>query len=58
MDIKKLIDVILTSLNDGKATNIDVYDIKKMSTDVQIQHLIITILKQTLTMVVAITTET
>ena len=25
MDIKKLIDVILTSLNDGKATNIDVY---------------------------------
>ena len=31
MDIKKLIDVILTSLNDGKATNIDVYDIKKMT---------------------------
>ena len=30
MAIKKLLDIILTSLNDGKAIDIDLFDVKKI----------------------------
>tara|TARA_Y100000590_G_scaffold160851_1_gene184416 strand:- start:384 stop:704 length:321 start_codon:yes stop_codon:yes gene_type:complete len=31
MAIKKLLDIILTSLNDGKAIDIDLFDVKKIT---------------------------
>jgi ribosome-associated protein len=31
MNIKKLLDIVLTSLNDGKATDVDLYDVKKLT---------------------------
>ena len=31
MNIKKLLDIVLTSLNDGKAIDIDLYDVKKLT---------------------------
>ena len=31
MNIKKLLDVVLTSLNDGKAIDVDLYDVKKLT---------------------------
>ena len=31
MNIKKLLDIVLTSLNDGKAINVDLYDVKKLT---------------------------
>ena len=31
MNIKKLLDIALTSLNDGKAINVDLYDVKKLT---------------------------
>ncbi|MAJ91276.1 MAG: ribosome silencing factor [Legionellales bacterium] len=31
MNIKELKDIVLTSLNDGKATNINVYDVKDIT---------------------------
>ena len=31
MDIKKLLDIVLTSLNDGKAIDVDLYDVKKLT---------------------------
>ena len=31
MNIKKLLDIVLTSLNDGKAVDVDLYDVKKLT---------------------------
>ena len=31
MNIKKLLDIVLTSLNDGKAIDVDLYDVKKLT---------------------------
>ena len=31
MNIKKLLDIVLTSLNDGKAFDVDLYDVKKLT---------------------------
>ena len=31
MNIKKLLDIVLTSLNDGKAIDVDLYDGKKLT---------------------------
>ena len=31
MNIKKLLDVVLTSLNDGKAIDVDLYNVKKLT---------------------------
>jgi len=31
MNKKKLLDIVLTSLNDGKATDVDLYDVKKLT---------------------------
>ena len=31
MNIKKLLDIALTSLNDGKAINVDLYNVKKLT---------------------------
>ena len=31
MNIKKLLDIALTSLNDGKAIDVDLYDVKKLT---------------------------
>ena len=31
MNIKKLWDIVLTSLNDGKAIDVDLYDVKKLT---------------------------
>tara|TARA_B100001105_G_C22382284_1_gene440216 strand:- start:479 stop:799 length:321 start_codon:yes stop_codon:yes gene_type:complete len=31
MNIKKLLDIVLTSLNNGKAIDIDLYDVKKLT---------------------------
>ena len=31
MNIKKLLDIVLTSLNEGKATDVDLYDVKKLT---------------------------
>ena len=31
MNIKELLDIVLTSLNDGKATDVDLYDVKKLT---------------------------
>ena len=31
MNIKELLDIVLTSLNDGKAIDIDLYDVKKLT---------------------------
>jgi len=31
MAIKKLLDIVLTSLNDGKAVDIDLFDVKKIT---------------------------
>ena len=31
MNIKKLLAIVLTSLNDGKAIDIDLYDVKKLT---------------------------
>ena len=31
MNIKKLLDIVLTSLNNGKAIDVDLYDVKKLT---------------------------
>ena len=31
MNIKKLLDIVLTSLNEGKAIDVDLYDVKKLT---------------------------
>lgn len=31
MDIKKLLNIVLASLEDGKAVNVDLYDVKKLT---------------------------
>ena len=31
MAIKKLLDVVLTSLNNGKATDVNIFDVKKIT---------------------------
>ena len=31
MNKKKLLDIVLTSLNDGKAIDVDLYDVKKLT---------------------------
>ena len=31
MNIKELLDIVLTSLNDGKAIDVDLYDVKKLT---------------------------
>ena len=31
MNIKKLLNIVLTSLNDGKAIDVDLYDVKKLT---------------------------
>ena len=31
MNIKKLLDIALTSLNDGKAINVDLYNVKNLT---------------------------
>ncbi len=31
MAIKKLLDIVLTSLDNGKATNVDIFDVKKIT---------------------------
>ena len=31
MNIKKLLDIVLTSLNDGKAIDVDLYEVKKLT---------------------------
>ena len=31
MNIKKLLDIVLNSLNDGKAIDVDLYDVKKLT---------------------------
>ena len=31
MNLKELLDIVLTSLNDGKAIDIDLYDVKKLT---------------------------
>ena len=32
MDIKKLLNIVLASLEDGKAVDVDLYDVKKVVT--------------------------
>ncbi len=31
MNIKKLLDIVLTSLDNGKATDVDIFDVKKIT---------------------------